>query len=268
MSTASPTLPIKAPIRRLARPPWPRVRTIVGLAAPVVTVLTVWNLLGLASLAMVGRLGVAAVAGVGVAAGFYGMLQAVLFGIDAGVQALVARRVGAGEAEAAGQTINDGLPLALLVGAALAALAGFAGPHAVGLIVRDAAVVAAARAYLAAIAPSLAILGMTYAIAAYWNGSGAPKFSLLVTVVEAPFTLLLTAVLVFGLFGAPRLGVVGAGLGSTLAAVVGLGVHGWLAARVSRFRVSWRARRGWTASWPSSASARRSGSSRACPSSA
>lgn len=232
MSTASPTAPIDASPARLAPPPWPRVRKVAGLSAPIVLVLTAWSLIGLASLAMVGRLGVAAVAGVGVAGGFYAMLLAVLNGIDAGVQALVARRTGAGEAEAAGRTANEGLFLGLAVGAPLAAIAWFSGPIVVGLIVHDPAVVVAGRAYLAAIAPSLAILGMTYAVVAYWNGSGAPKFSLLVTVIEAPVAIGLNAVLIFGLFGAPRLGVLGAGLGSTLTAGFGLCAHLLLAGRV------------------------------------
>lgn len=230
MTTAMPTTPMNASARIL--PPLPRVWRIAGLSAPVVGVLTAWSLIGLASLAMVGRLGVAAVAGVGVAGGVYAMLQAVLNGIDAGVQALVARRVGAGESEAAGRTLNDGLLLGLLVGAPLAAIAWVAGPRLAGLIVHDAAVIAAARAYLMALSPSLAILGMTYAVVAYWNGAGAPKFSLLVTVVEAPVAIGLNAVLIFGLFGAPRLGVLGAGLGSTLTAGFGLAVHLLLAKRV------------------------------------
>jgi putative MATE family efflux protein len=212
--------------------PWARAKTILGLSAPIVLVAVAWNALGLASLAMVGRLSVAAVAGVGVAGGLYGVFLAVLNGLDAGVQALVARRIGAGDARAAGQTLNDALALSLMVGTPLMAALYALGPAAITLVAHDPAVAGQARAYLAALAPSLLILPATYAITAYWNGSGAPKFSLMVTVIEAPFAIGLTACLVFGLAGLPRLGVVGAGLGSTLSAVIGLCVHIALAARV------------------------------------
>ncbi|MDR3511447.1 MAG: MATE family efflux transporter [Caulobacteraceae bacterium] len=224
--------------------PWRRARTMLGLSAPVMAVLMAQNLAGLAALAMVGRIGIAAVAGVGVAGGVYAMLQAVLYGLDAGVQALVARRSGAGDAQGAGAVLNDALALALGVGLVLAAAAYGLGPALIGLVVHDPAVIAAAKAYLAALTPSLVLLSAAYPIIAYWNGAGVPKFTLLVTVFELPFGVALTAVLVFGGFGLPRLGVVGAGLGSTLAALLGLGVHLLLAAKVVRVP-------GFLARWPS-----------------
>ena len=69
-----------------------RLRTIVGLSLPIALILLLHNLMTLIGIALVGHLGDAAVAGIGIAGTLISMLVALLFGIDTGVQALVAWR--------------------------------------------------------------------------------------------------------------------------------------------------------------------------------
>src|SRR5260370_35912501 len=92
--------------------PWQRVRIIFSLSLPIVLILLAQTLMGLIGIAMVSHLGDAAMAGIGVATALLSMLMAVLFGIDTGVQALVARRVGAGGGLAAGVALNHALAIA------------------------------------------------------------------------------------------------------------------------------------------------------------
>jgi Na+-driven multidrug efflux pump len=56
------------------------------------------------------------VAGIGIGSVLFSMLMAVLFGIDTGVQAVVARRIGAGQARLAGAALNDALAISVLAG--------------------------------------------------------------------------------------------------------------------------------------------------------
>ncbi|MGH8432182.1 MAG: MATE family efflux transporter, partial [Solimonas sp.] len=57
--------------------------------------------------------------------------------------------------------------------------------------------------------------------------------SLLVVAVQVPCNALFSSLLIFGAFGLPRLETAGAGLGATLAALVGLAVHVLLAMRIA-----------------------------------
>jgi putative MATE family efflux protein len=211
---------------------WGRAKTILGLALPIAFALVIQNVMSLVSIAMVGHLGDAAVAGIGVAGTLFSMLLAVLFGLDTGVQAVVARRAGAGALRLAGGTLNDAILISGLAGLLLAAVAWVAGPRALALLVDDPAVIAQGTPYLIALCPMLLFTGANFAFSAWWNGAGVPKLSLLAILIQLPFNIVFSYVLIFGAFGLPRLGTMGAGLGTTLAALVGLAVHIVLATRI------------------------------------
>jgi Na+-driven multidrug efflux pump len=119
-----------------------RVRTILGLSLPIASVLLAQTLMSLIAIAMVSHLGDAAVAGIGIASALFSILMAVLFGIDTGVQALVAHRIGAGQVEFAGNALNDALAFAPVAGLLLTVLGYLAGPSLFRLVTADAAVMA------------------------------------------------------------------------------------------------------------------------------
>ena len=225
--------------------PWQRVRIIFSLSLPIVLILLAQTLMGLIGIAMVSHLGDAAVAGIGVATALLSTLMAVLFGIDTGVQALVARRVGAGESLAAAVALNDALAIATAGGLLLVVLGYGAGPALFVLIANDPAVVAWGLPYLNAALPMLLFLGASFAFGAYRNGVGTPRYTLLVVAIQLPCSALFSYLLIFGSLGLPRLETAGAGLAATLAALVALAVHLVLASRIApvpgflRTRPSW-----------------------------
>ena len=106
-----------------------RVRTIASLSLPIALILLAQTLMSLISIAMVSHLGDTAVAGIGIASALFSMLMAVLFGIDTGVQALVAQRIGAGHVRLAGIVLNDALAIAVAAGLLLTLLGYVAGPR-------------------------------------------------------------------------------------------------------------------------------------------
>ena len=107
---------------------WVRARAVLRLSLPITIALVVQNAMSLVTMAMVGRLGNTSLAGLAVAATLYGIPLAILFGIDAGVQAVVARRIGAGDLAGAGATLNDALVLAFGAGLVLAGACYTVGP--------------------------------------------------------------------------------------------------------------------------------------------
>jgi len=212
---------------------WTRARRILGLSLPIVLILLMHNLMTLISIAMVSHLGDAAVAGIGIAGALFSMLMAVLFGIDTGVQALVAQRIGAGQAPLAGAVLNDALVIAVAAGLLLALVGYLTGPAVFSLVTSDREVASYGLSYLNATLPMLLFLGASFTFSAYRNGAGTPRYSLLAVTIQLPCSALLGYVLVFGAFGLPRLEAVGAGLGATLAAFVAFTVHVLLAWRIA-----------------------------------
>jgi putative MATE family efflux protein len=204
------------------RTPRSRVATAAALSAPLILFLLVPNVVTLFTLSAVGRLGEVQLAGMGVANAIFGMLLALLYGFDTGVQAIAARATGAGAPEVARQALLDGLAGSVLCAAGLTALLWFQGPALIALLSPDPATVASGGALLRGLALSLLLLGATMTINSYWIGTGAAQIPFLVQVALVPVQIGATFALVLGLWGAPQLGTFGAGLASSLACACGL----------------------------------------------
>lgn len=171
---------------------------------------------------MVGQLGDAALGGVGIGGQLFFLLLAVALGLTAGVQTMVARRVGEGRLDLTGAVLNAGLLLAIATGLFLCALGYLFAPMVFGLINNDPLVVDEGLAYLSTRLPSLLLMSLTLTFRAYWVGVSLARWSMVSIVTMSAANILFNYMLIFGNFSAPRMEVAGAGLGSTLAVLVGL----------------------------------------------
>jgi Na+-driven multidrug efflux pump len=182
-----------------------RMRPILALGAPLVGFLLVQSVVNIATVGMLGRLGTAAVAGVGAANAVFVSICALLWGVDTGVQAVVARATGAGRqariADVLAAAHAGALPLAGVVAAGAWAL----GPRLMALMLPDRAAAAAGAAWIAAAAPSIVFLAATLPINAAWIASGRPAITMAVTGLLAPAQIALTLVFVLAV-GAVSIG--------------------------------------------------------------
>jgi MATE family multidrug resistance protein len=212
------------------RPPWhtnlvvkkSRLLRISDLALPIVAGAIATNLMTFVDTLMVGQLGDPALGGVGIGGQLFFLLLAVTLGLAAGVQAMVARRVGEDHLEVTGKVLNAGILLAAFAGLILIALGYLLMPLIFGVINDDPLVVEEGLAYLSTRIPSLLFIGINVAFRSYWIGVSLAKWSMVSIVTLSLANILFNYMLIFGNFGAPRMEVAGAGLGSTLAVSVGL----------------------------------------------
>ncbi len=207
-------------------------KTIFRLGAPLIAFFFIQNLVNLATLAVLGRLGDAALAGVGAAGAIYGVVLALLFGFDTGVQAIVSRTTGAGREGWLGEVLADAIAASAVVGALIAVAFWTLGPGVLAAMLPDKAAVAAGSANMMASAPSLLFYAITIPINASWIGSGRPGIAFLVTLALAPVQILLTLLLVFGGGPVAAEGAAGAGAALSLTGLVGVGVQFALALRL------------------------------------
>lgn len=191
------------------------------------------NVMTVVDTLMVSQLGNAALGGVGMGGQIFFLFLAVAMGLSAGVQAMVARRVGEGRLKLTGKVLNAGILLAFAAGLPLIALGYWLSPLLLGVINNDPLLIDEALAYLNGRLPSLLLMGLTLTFRSYWVGVSLAKWSMVSILALSLANILFNYMLIFGNYGAPQLGVAGAGLGSTLAVLVGLLVNVGFALRLA-----------------------------------
>ena len=201
------------------------------------------NLLNLVDTAMVGALGDSALAATGVGGFAFFMAIATMMGLSAAVQAMAARRIGEGRADEAAAPLNGALLLALGFGVPLTAALVWATPWFFPLLNSDPAVYEQGVPYLQYRLATLALGGMAFGFRGFFNGIGRPIVYMRTLMITHVVNIVLNYLLIFGVLGAPKLGVVGAGIGSAIATCRCLiyGFQAWLEARDGLAQPSWRA---------------------------
>ena len=216
-----------------------RVEMVMKQALPVMGGMASQNVLNLADSVMVGRLGTACVASVGIASTLNFQCQAALQGISSGVQAMSARRVGEGRAEIAAVPLNAALVACACLGVPMAALAFAAAPDIVPRLTSDPAVLAAAVPYLRARLLAVPAVGVNFAFRGFWNAVQQPQIYMNTLLVMHLVNVALSLLLIFGFkgvnlapfgfaqnaFAVPALGVVGAGVGTTVSVWMGTALY-------------------------------------------
>ncbi len=211
-----------------------RLRAIFAIALPIIGGMASQNLFNLVDTAMVGMLGPAALAAVGIANYTCYVAMAAVMGLSSGVQAMAARRIGAGDSDGAAVPLNAGLALALAMGFAITiGLDPWTG-ELFSLLNNDPAVVAEGVPYLHARFVGIVGVGMNFAFRGYWSGIGMTRLYLAILFTIQLSNVGLNYVLIFGAFGLPAMGAEGAGLGTTIAIYIGTGLHLFFALRRAR----------------------------------
>lgn len=183
------------------------------------------NLLNLVDTAMVGRLGDHALAATGIGGFVFFMAIATMMGLSAAVQAIASRRVGEGRPNEAAIPLNGALLLALGFGLPLTLILILATPFIFPLLIGDPQVFELGTPYLQARISTLALGGVAFAFRGFFNGIDRPGVYMRTLVITNLVNVLLNFLLIFGMFGAPELGVLGAGIGSAIATAIGAGLY-------------------------------------------
>ncbi len=213
-----------------------RLRTIGGLALPIIGGMVSQNVVNLVDTAMVGSLGTSALAAVGVGTYATFLATSVVIGLSSGVQTMAARRVGEGRGGEAAVPLNGGLFLALLISLPLMAVAVAFSGDVFALLINDPEVIDQGVDYLDARLLGVLAVGLNFAYRGYWNGLRLAKVYLYTLLVMHLCNIGLNYVLIFGHLGFPAMGALGAGIASTAAEYLGFVIYSVLAFRLARGR--------------------------------
>lgn len=211
-----------------------RRREVLNLSLPILGGMASQNLLNLVDTWMVGGLGPNALAATGLAGFLNFMAVALITGFSPAVQAIAARRIGEGRGNEAAASLNGGLLLSLLIGLPLTIGLILATPAIFSALVADPAVVAEGVPYLQWRLVAVVAVGMNFAFRGYWSAAKLSGFYMQTLLTMHALNVVFSYTLIHGLFGLPKMGTAGAGLGTTLAIFVGTAQYYWLGLRHAR----------------------------------
>lgn len=207
---------------------------IFGLALPIIGGMVSQNLLNIVDTVMVGFLGNAALAAVGLGGFVVFMCMALILGISTGVQSSAARKKGAGQLDRATAILNTALLLVVLVAPLLSIiLIQLAGPV-YPFLNSDAAVIERGVPYLEWRLGAIVFVGINFAFRGYWNALDMSRLYMFTLIIMHACNIFLNYTLIFGHFGAPEMGVTGAGLASAISMGVGTLVYFYLGLKYAR----------------------------------
>lgn len=168
---------------------------------------------------MVGQLGTAELAAVSLGNSFVFIAMSLGIGFSTAITPLVAEADSAGNALAGKSAFKHGLVLCTVLGASLFGLILVSKPL-MFLMKQPIEVVELAMPYLDLVAFSLVPLIIFQAFKQFSEGLSQTKYPMYATVIANVVNILLNYVLIFGNWGFPKMGIVGAAIGTLVSRVV------------------------------------------------
>ena len=173
---------------------------------------------------MVGSLGENSIAGVAIANQFSFLYLITCFGIAGGMGVLTAQFWGKKDSEGIGAGLSIILKIAFAFGLLFLIAALFFPQHIMGIYSTDEPVKAEGASYLRFLSPGFLLLGLTTMMAAILRTVGVVRLTLLTNCVALMLNVFCNWVFIFGNLGAPRMGVAGAALATTICRAVEISI--------------------------------------------
>ncbi|MDG1572378.1 MATE family efflux transporter [Robiginitalea sp. M366] len=200
-------------------------KTNFRLASPVILGMLGHTFVAFADNLMVGQLGTAELAAVSLGNSFVFIAMSLGIGFSTAITPLVAEADAAGNPQDGRKVLQNGLVLCAVLGVLLFGMI-LLGKPLMYLMDQPEEVVRLAMPYLDLVAVSLIPLVVFQAMKQFSEGLSHTRYPMYATIVANVINIGLNYLLIFGSLGFPRLGVVGAGVG-TLVARVGMCVFLW-----------------------------------------
>jgi putative MATE family efflux protein len=206
-------------------------RNLLALSWPMVVMESMWVVSQIVDLIWVGRLGSQSMAGVGLANIILGMVMAVDIGMVAGVRAIIARYVGAGDNASANKVAGQALLFGAVWGVFVTVGGMLLARPLLGLFGADERVVAEGAAYMHVMFAGWAGLEVLVFGLYSIQASGDTMTPMAIEISIRALHIALCPFLVMGYWVFPHLGTAGAALSNVTAQVLGAVIVSWVLLR-------------------------------------
>lgn len=206
-----------------------------SLAYPIILGLLGHTLVGLVDNIMVGKLGTAELAAASLGNSFLFIAMSVIFGYSSGITPLVAAADSLGNKKEIKSVLKNGFFL-LTILSVLLLVAVFCARPLLYNMSQPQEVVELAIPYLNVVALSLIPLGIFQAYKQFADGLSQTKYSMIATIIANVLNVFLNYILIYGMWGFPELGIVGAAYGTLISRVFMVVIMFVLLYRNERFK--------------------------------
>lgn len=210
-------------------------RHLILLALPIAASLIFQTLYYLVDLYFVSTLGKTAVAGVSAAGNVQFIVMALTQVLNVGTMAVIAHAVGKKDQDDANRVFHQSMLLAVVCAALVLALGYGLLPAYMGKLGADEATRSAGIRYLYYCIPGLALQFAIVAMDSTLRGTGVVKPSMIVQILSVSLNAVLSPILITGWGTGRPLGVVGAGLATSLSVLFGAVLMGLYFTRLGRY---------------------------------
>ncbi len=222
-------------------------RAVFLLAVPMVLELVLESTFAVIDIFFVGKLGPSAVATVGLTETMLFLLYAIAMGLAMAITAVVARRIGEGEREAAAVTAVQAIWLALAVSVPFSIAGIVFAQDLLRLMGADAWTLEHGYPYMQWALGGNAVILLLFTINAIFRGAGDAAAAMRVLWFANGINIVLDPILIFGFGTIPAFGVEGAAMATTIGRGCGVLLQLWILfrggehLRVARTHLRWHA---------------------------
>jgi putative MATE family efflux protein len=191
-------------------------RAIILLAVPMVLEMMMESLFAVADIFWAGHLGPNAVATIALTESMLTVVYTVAMGLSIGVTAMVARRIGEKNSVGAADAAVQGIALGVITAVVAGVLGAVFAPNLLELMGAAPDVIAVGHQYTRLMLGGNIVILLIFLINAIFRGAGDAAIAMRVLTRANLINIVLCPLLMFGVGPFPRLGVLGAAIGTTI----------------------------------------------------
>lgn len=197
-------------------------KSLAGLVIPITIQNLITSAVNSADVFMLGFVGQSALSAVSLANQVQFILGGIFFGIASGIIMMCSQYWGKGDTDSVQVIMGIAGKLAVLICATFSAAAIFAPDIVMTIYTNDAELIQIGAEYLRIIGISYLMMGISQVYQSTLRSLERAHVAMVISSTALLLNITLNAVLIFGLFGLPKLGVIGVAIATTISRVVEL----------------------------------------------